>query len=69
MNLTKSIFGIHAIFASNTNKNEADEFIKLLVSNTMSSLQEEGNFTPENLEKALANEFMDFKKMSKKKVA
>ena len=69
MSLTKSIFKIHEIYKANTNKKDADEFIRLLVSNTMSDLQEEGKFSPENLEEALARELIDFEKMSKKKTA
>lgn len=69
MHLTNSIFKIHSIYANKTNKKEADEFVRMLVSNIMGDLQDQGKFSPENLEAAMARELADFEKMSKKKIA
>lgn len=69
MHLTQSIFKIHFLYARKTNKKEADEFVRMLVSNLMGDLQDKGEFTPENLEKVMAHELADFEKMSSKKTA
>lgn len=69
MHLTQSIFKIHSLYAKKTNKKDADEFVRMLVSNIMGDLQDKGEFSPQNLEKALAQELADFEKMTSKKTA
>lgn len=69
MKLTESIFKIHKFFAERTSTQEADTFVRHLVSNTMADLQDKNEFTPENLEMALSKELESIEVAFKTRVA
>lgn len=60
MSLTESIFKIHNYMRLKSDQKTADEYIKLLVNEKISELQEKGIFTPVNLETTLEVEAQGF---------